>query len=40
MAWPAQNFDFKRATVFSLGHRLLKHEMTRYARNLGRMDPR
>jgi len=27
-------FDFERATVFSSGHRLSKHKMTRYARNL------
>ena len=25
--------DFKRASVFCLGHRLSKHKMTRYARN-------
>ena len=30
---------FKRAAVFCLGHRLSKHEMTRYARNLGGLDP-
>jgi len=28
-------FDFKRATVFCLGHRLSKNKMTRHARNLG-----
>jgi len=26
-------FDFKQATVFSLGYRLSKHKMTRYAKN-------
>ena len=30
-----KSFDFKRATVFCLGHRLSKHIMTRYASNLG-----
>jgi len=28
-------FDFKRATVFCLGHRLSKHKTTRYARHFG-----
>jgi len=31
----AKTFDFKRATVFSLGHRLSTHTMERYARNFG-----
>ena len=38
---PAQNvfvgttsFDLKRTTVVCLGHRLSKHKMTKYARNL------
>jgi len=31
----AKYFDFKRATVFSLSHRLSKHKTTRYARNFG-----
>jgi len=26
-------FDFKRVTLFCLGHRLSKHKMARYARN-------
>jgi len=30
------NFDFKRATAFCLGHRLLKHKTTKYARNFER----
>jgi len=33
----AKYFDFKWATVFCLGHRLSKHKMTRYTRNLGDM---
>jgi len=32
-------FDFKRVTVFCLGHRLSKYKSTRYARNSGRMAP-
>jgi len=28
------DFDFRRATVFCLGHRLPKHKITRYAKNL------
>jgi len=45
VAWPVQNFfggksiDFKRATVFCLGHRLSKHKMTRYATSLGGIPP-
>jgi len=31
----AKYFDFKRATVFCLGHRLSEHKTTRYARNWG-----
>jgi len=27
-------FEFKRATVFCLGHRVSKHKTTRYAKNL------
>jgi len=34
----AKYFDFKRATVFCLGHRLSKHKMT-YAKNLGGRGP-
>jgi len=32
-------FHFKRETVFGLGHRLSKHQMTRHARNLGVNSP-
>jgi len=32
-------FDFRRATVFCVGHRLTKHKTTRYARNFGGMAP-
>jgi len=28
-------FDFRRATVFSVGYRLSKHKMTTYSKNLG-----
>jgi len=28
-----KSFDFKRATVLSLGHRLSKHKKAKYARN-------
>jgi len=28
-----KSFDFRRATVFSLGHRLSKHKRTRYLSN-------
>jgi len=31
----SKSFDFKRTTVFCLGHRLSNHKMTRYARNFG-----
>jgi len=27
-------FDYQRATVFGMGHSLLKHKRTRYAKNL------
>ena len=39
VAWPARNFgkSQKRAKVFCLGHRLLKHKTTRWAKNLGRV---
>jgi len=33
--WGAKNFDFRRATIFFLRHRLSEHKMTRYAKNLG-----
>ena len=41
---PKKNFwgkysEFKRATVFGLGHRILKHKTTRYVRNLEGMAP-
>jgi len=45
MAWPAQNFGgpkfgiLRRVTVSCLGYRLLKHKMTRYAKNCGCMAP-
>jgi len=32
-------FDFRLATVFCLGHRLSKHKMTRYFKNLVGMVP-
>jgi len=32
-------FDFKGETVFCLGYCLLKHKITRHARNLGDMVP-
>jgi len=35
----ANNFDFRRKTVFCLRHHSSKHEMTRYAKNSGRMTP-
>jgi len=35
----AKYFDFKRATVFSLGHRLSNHKTTRYVRNMGGHSP-
>jgi len=34
----SKSFGFKRA-IFCLGHRLAKHKMTRYARNLGCHEP-
>jgi len=34
-----QNVDFRRATVFCLGYRLLKPKMTTYAKNLGSHGP-
>jgi len=33
----AKIVDFRRVTVFCLGYRLSKHNMTRYAKNLGGM---
>jgi len=34
--WLGPNiFDFKRATVFGLGHRLSKHKTARYAKHFG-----
>jgi len=33
--WGAKNFDFRRATICFLRHRLSEHKMTRYAKNLG-----
>jgi len=30
----AKYFDFKRAIIFGVGHHLLKHKTTRYARNI------
>jgi len=32
-------FDFKRATVFGLGHLLSRHKTTRNARHVGGHDP-
>jgi len=32
--WETKSFDRKQATVVCLGHRLSKHKMTKYARNL------
>jgi len=32
-------FDFRRATVFFLGRRFPKHNMTRYTKKLGGMAP-
>jgi len=34
-----KNFNFRRATVFCLGYRLSKHEITRYAKIWGVMAP-
>ena len=34
-----KSFDFQRATVFCMGHRLSKHKTTRYARNFWDMAP-
>ena len=31
--WASKDFDFKWATAFCLGHRLLKHKTTRYSRS-------
>ena len=28
-------FEFKRVTIFGLGHRVSKHKTTRHTRNLG-----
>jgi len=33
----AKYFDFKQAKLFDLGHRLSKHNTTKYARNFGAM---
>jgi len=32
-------FDFRRATIFCLGHRFSKHKITRCAKSLGGMAP-
>jgi len=35
----AKVFDFRLATVFSLGHRHSKHKITRHSKYLGGMTP-
>jgi len=37
--WGHKSFDFKRTAVFCLRQHLSKHEIGRYARNLGDMPP-
>jgi len=37
--WVGECFDFKRARVFGLGHRLWKKQTKRYARNFWREWP-
>jgi len=34
--WGSKSFDFRRATVFRLGHPLSKHKMTMYSKIGGR----
>ena len=37
--WETKSFDRKQATVVCLGHRLSKHKIKKYVRNLGGMEP-